>query len=70
VSLRVSALAILDLSDKSKGHARGLDDSVDVHPIEAQDENTTTRHVVTVIVPGNREKTPSEVGKASRPRGR
>ena len=66
VSLRVSGLAILDLSDKSEGHTRGLDGSVDVHRIAASEHAAAPRHVVMLVVPGNRKATPSEVGRSTK----
>lgn len=70
VSLRVSGLAILDLSDKSKGHVRGLDASVGVHRIAPSAHEVAARHVIILVVPGNRKATPSEVNQATKTQGR
>jgi hypothetical protein len=64
-SVRIGALAILDLSDKSTGSVRGLDTSVWINDVPAADPVGPARKVVTVVVPGNRAATPSTVGKAT-----
>jgi hypothetical protein len=66
VSLRVSGLAILDLSDKSEGDARGLDGSVSVRQVSPNENVSLSRHVVVLVIPGNRVSTPSLVGRATR----
>lgn len=65
VSLRIAALAVLDLSDKSTGHSRGLDSSVDAHRLPAVDGTTIDRYAICIVIPGNRGSTPSVVGRDS-----
>jgi hypothetical protein len=62
-SLRIGALAILDLSPKALGPVRGLDTSAWVADVEAADPAGPTRKVVCIVIPGNRAATPSVVGK-------
>ena len=64
VSLRVAALAILDLTPKDSGVAPTLDNSVwvaetPIHP----DRPGPARRIVCLVVPGNRAATPSQVGR-------
>ena len=64
-SLRIGALAILDLTDKSTGSTRGLDTSAWINDVAAADPAGPVRKIVTVVIPGNRAATPSKVGKAT-----
>lgn len=64
-SLRIGALAVLDLTDKRTGPVRGLDTSVWINDVPAADPVGPARKVVTVVIPGNRAATPSAVGKAT-----
>lgn len=62
-SLRVGALAILDLSSKDTGSARGLDSSAWVVDVPAVDQSAPARKVMCFVVPGNRAATPATVGR-------
>ncbi len=66
VSLRVAALAILDLSSKDGGVAPALDNSVWVTDTPTlPDRPGSSRKIVCFVVPGNRAATPSLIGRGA-----
>jgi hypothetical protein len=60
-NVRLGILLVLDLSDKSRGEMRSLENSVWVTTKPAIAEGDLERHIVVVVVPGNRPLTPSQV---------
>jgi hypothetical protein len=60
-NVRLGVLLVLDLSDKSKGQGRSLAKSVWLTNKPALAPGDLERHIVVVVVPGNRPRTPSKV---------
>ena len=58
---RLGILLVLDLSDKSHGEMRSLENNVWVATKPSIAEGDLERHIVVVVVPGNRPLTPSQV---------
>jgi hypothetical protein len=60
-NVRLGLLLVLDLSDKSKGQGRSLEKNVWLTTKPSLAPEDLERHIVVIVVPGNRTKTPSQL---------
>lgn len=60
-NVRLGILLVLDVSDKSKGQGRSLEKSVWLTTKPSLAPDDLARHIVVVVVPGNRPRTPSKL---------